>query len=119
MNPDSGVDVSGTNPRTGMPFVRQEGQRPYAVFEPGIITLADGSREHALIAEVDDEDVIDLLDKMGYFREDAPSKTGEKALEDLTIIELKQLAKAKKVSGYGSMNKASLLEALNEPSEAD
>lgn len=36
-----------------------------------------------------------------------------KALEEMTVVELKELAKAKEVAGYSTMNKAELIATLS------
>ena len=50
-------------------------------------------------------------------KKEAPKKAASKAAEDLsskTVAELKEMAKAKEISGYSSMKKAVLIEALSK-----
>ena len=46
--------------------------------------------------------------------EKAPAKKEEKDLSKLTVAELKELAKKKKIEDYTSMKKADLIEALSK-----
>lgn len=127
MDPDSGQTLQGFNTKTGMPTIRQEGQTPLVEFVKGEAKLArfkNGKHETinvaAFVFDTKDPDLIDLLTKMGYLREDDGTRQSDnKPVESMTILELRLLAKAKGIPGYGGMNKASLLEKLsNEPSEA-
>lgn len=129
IDPDSGADITGMNPRTGLPITRREGQTTFAKFEKGEVVMGDGSRVQAWVFDTNDPDVIHLLRTYevegyaakGYLTdENATQSGGEKPIEQMNILELKALAKAKQIPGYGSMKKASLLEALsNEPSPTE
>lgn len=118
-------DISEGYTRTGIPFKRIENQKAAAEFVKGEVVVGrfndKGIREtvkkKAFVFDTEDPDLIEMLSDMGYLRVDNDPR--ETPLEKKNILELKQIAKAKGIPGYGNMNKASLLEALNEPSETD
>lgn len=53
-----------------------------------------------------------LIDK--GFKEVADEDKGEKPLEEMTVAELKAMAKEKEIEGYSNMKREELLEVLQE-----
>lgn len=46
-------------------------------------------------------------------KEAAPAAAEDKSLKSMTVAELKDMAKGKEISGYSTMKKAELIEALS------
>lgn len=66
-----------------------------------------------IVIEEDDEDEDDLEDD-DIEDDDEEEEEDEKKLEDMTVSELKEVAKGMKIKGYKDMKKKKLLEAINE-----
>lgn len=68
----------------------------------------------------EDEWLVDWFENKGYkvTKEDVEENKKDGTLEDLTVKELKELAKDKRIEGYSDMKKEELIKALEGVEDA-
>lgn len=64
------------------------------------------------VGETEDKWLINWFKSKGYIIEEQEQDEDEINLEELTVDELRQIAKDRKVEGYSKMKKEELIEAL-------
>ena len=97
-------------------YQKKNGHRQYLTEIVVESIVAKGAKKAAPVKAKADEKPAEAP-KAAEKKAEAPKKEAPKATEDLsskTVAELRDMAKAKDISGYSSMKKAELIEALSK-----
>lgn len=95
---------------------KEKAKEPEVVVKEEIEEVTEEVKEVKKVEKPKKEEIIKVKEEPAKKEEQKPKKetTKKKDLSTLTLVELKELAKGKGLTGYSKLKKAELIEALNK-----